>query len=80
MDELPEGASVVATVSPESPKGDACDNGAARSTTCSGWSPWRSAEQVVDSIGDSPELERLLSRIYRRQQASESVRISQCMH
>lgn len=45
----------------------------------SGWSPWRSAEQVMDSIGDSPQLERLLSRIYRRQQSAERVRMTHGM-
>jgi mannose-1-phosphate guanylyltransferase len=44
-----------------------------------GWSAWNSPEQVMDSIGDSPQLERLLSRIYRRQQASETVRVVQHM-
>lgn len=43
----------------------------------SGWSAWRSPEEVLDSMGDSVELERLLSRIYRRQQASDSVRAVQ---
>jgi hypothetical protein len=42
-----------------------------------GWSAWNSPEQVMDSIGDSPQLERLLSRIYRRQQSSETVRVAQ---
>lgn len=41
-----------------------------------GWSAWNSPEQVMDSIGDSPQLERLLSRIYRRQRDSETVRVA----
>jgi mannose-1-phosphate guanylyltransferase len=44
-----------------------------------GWSAWRSAEQVMDSMGDSPQLESLLSRIYRRQQATELARVAQGM-
>lgn len=44
-----------------------------------GWSAWRSPEEVLDSIGDSMDLERLLSRIYRGQQASDRARVAHGM-
>jgi mannose-1-phosphate guanylyltransferase len=34
----------------------------------SGWTDWSSTEQVIDSLADRSELERLLSRIWERQQ------------
>lgn len=45
----------------------------------SGFCAWHSPEQVMDSMGDSPQLEHLLSRIYRRQQTSDATRVAQGM-
>jgi mannose-1-phosphate guanylyltransferase len=41
----------------------------------SGWSAWNSPEQVMDSLRDPHDLERLLSRIYQQQQGIDRAQL-----